>query len=135
MDIIDTLKSDYQRFPINQTYSIYAPDVYFQDPMSEFRGLERYKKMINFMKTFFLNIKMDLHQIQHQDHIIKTEWTLSWNTPLPWQPRISISGWSELKLNQDDLIASHIDYWYCSRTDVLKQHFFGKTQDNVNKCK
>ena len=124
MDIIEILKEDYQRFPINQTYSIYAPDVYFQDPLNKFRGVKRYKQMINFIQTFFLNPKMDLHDIQRLENTIKTEWTLSWNTPLPWKPRISISGWSELSLNSDNLIVSHIDYWNCSRLDVIKQHFF-----------
>jgi hypothetical protein len=28
MDIIQILKEDYQRFPVNQTYSIYAKDVF-----------------------------------------------------------------------------------------------------------
>jgi hypothetical protein len=125
MDIIEILKEDYQRFPVNQTYSIYAPEVYFQDPLNKFRGVKRYKEMINFIQTWFLNPKMDLHNIQHLgDTIIKTEWTLSWNTPLPWKPRISIPGWSELGLNSDGLIVSHIDYWNCSRLDVVKQHFF-----------
>lgn len=124
MDIIEILKADYHRFPVEQTYSIYAPDVYFQDPVFKFRGLELYKWMIKFIQTFFLNLKMDLHNIQHQEDTIKSEWTLSWNSPLPWKPRISISGWSELRLNADDLIVSHIDYWHCSRLDVLKQHFF-----------
>ncbi|MFK0729634.1 MAG: DUF2358 domain-containing protein [Gloeotrichia echinulata GP01] len=125
MDIIQILKDDYQRFPINQTYSIYAAEVYFQDPLNKFRGVERYKKMINFIQTWFLNPKMDLHDIQIEGDTIKTEWTLSWNTPLPWKPRISISGWSELRLNAENLIVSHIDYWHCSQLDVLKQHFFG----------
>ncbi|MDZ8027713.1 MAG: DUF2358 domain-containing protein [Nostoc sp. SerVER01] len=124
MDIIEILKQDYQRFPINQTYNIYAPDVYFQDPMNKFRGVKRYKEMINFIQTWFLNPKMDLHNIQHLGNTIKTEWTLSWNTPVPWKPRISIPGWSELGLNSDGLIVSHIDYWNCSRLDVVKQHFF-----------
>ncbi|AFZ55628.1 DUF2358 domain-containing protein [Anabaena cylindrica FACHB-243] len=124
MDIIEILKADYQRFPINQTYSIYAPDVYFQDPVFKFRGLELYKWMIKFIQTFFLNLKMDLHNIQRQEDTIKSEWTLSWNSPLPWKPRISISGWSELRLNADSLIISHIDYWHGSRLDVLKQHLF-----------
>ncbi|MFN6569303.1 DUF2358 domain-containing protein [Dendronalium sp. ChiSLP03b] len=123
MDIIEILKEDYQRFPVNQTYSIYAPDVYFQDPLNKFRGVERYKQMINFIQTWFINPKMDLHNIQRLGDTIKTEWTLSWNTPLPWKPRISIPGWSELGLNSDSLIVSHIDYWNCSRLDVLKQHF------------
>lgn len=123
MDIIEILKADYQRFPANQTYNIYADDVYFQDPLNNFRGVERYKKMIKFIQTWFLNCRMDLHNIQQLGNTIKTEWTLSWNTPLPWKPRISISGWSELGLNSDGLINSHIDYWHCSRLDVLKQHF------------
>ena len=124
MNIIEILKEDYQRFPVNQTYSIYTPDVYFQDPLNKFRGVKRYKQMINFIETLFLNPKMDLHSIQRLGDTIKTEWTLSWNTPLPWKPRISIPGWSELGLNSDDLIISHIDYWNCSRLDVVKQHFF-----------
>ncbi|WP_445637936.1 DUF2358 domain-containing protein [Nostoc sp. DSM 114161] len=124
MDIIEILKEDYQRFPVNQTYSIYAPDVYFQDPLNKFRGVKRYKVMINFIETWFLNPKMDLHNIQRLGNTIKTEWTLSWNTPVPWKPRIYIPGWSELTLNSDGLIVSHIDYWNCSRLDVVKQHFF-----------
>ncbi|MEH2120859.1 DUF2358 domain-containing protein [Nostoc sp.] len=124
MDIIEILKEDYQRFPVNQTYSIYTPDVYFQDPLNKFRGVKRYKQMINFIETLFLNTKMDLHNIQRLGDTIKTEWTLSWNTPLPWKPRISIPGWSELGLNSDGLIISHVDYWNCSRLDVVKQHFF-----------
>ncbi|AUS98919.1 hypothetical protein CLI64_00035 [Nostoc sp. CENA543] len=123
MDIIEILKADYQRFPVDQTYSIYAADVYFQDPLNNFRGVERYKKMIKFIQTWFLNCRMDLHNIQKLENTIKTEWTLSWNTPLPWKPRIAISGWSELGLNSNGLINSHIDYWHCSRLDVLKQHF------------
>ncbi|MEB3181058.1 MAG: DUF2358 domain-containing protein [Nostocaceae cyanobacterium] len=122
MDIVKILQQDYQQFPKNQTYSIYAKDVYFQDPLNKFQGVERYKQMIGFISTWFMNIKLDLHDMQRQGDTIKTEWTLSWNTPLPWKPRIAISGWSELKLNPQELIISHIDYWNCSRFDVVKQH-------------
>ncbi|MEM1392366.1 MAG: DUF2358 domain-containing protein [Cyanobacteria bacterium P01_D01_bin.116] len=124
MDIVEILKEDYQRFPENQTYSIYAEDVYFKDPMNEFNGVERYKLMIKFIETFFMKTRMDLHDIRREVDKIQTEWTLNWNTPLPWKPRISISGWSILMVNSDGLIVSHVDYWKCSRFDVLKQHFF-----------
>ena len=49
MNIIQVLKEDYQRFPRDQTYEIYAKDVYFKDPMTEFRGIKRYQAMIGFM--------------------------------------------------------------------------------------
>lgn len=129
MDIVQTIKQDYASFPNNQTYSIYAEDVYFQDPLNQFRGLKRYQKMIKFIGTWFQEIKLDLHEIRQDGMIIFTEWTLKWITPLPWQPRISIPGRSELKLNQEGLIIAHLDYWHCSRFEVIKQHFpgFGTT--------
>jgi hypothetical protein len=123
MDILQILQADYQRFPKNQTYSIYAEDVYFKDPMSKFRGRDRYQSTIQFIDTWFTNPKLDLHEIQRNGNQIRSDWTLSWTTPLPWKPRIAIAGWSELEVNQQDLIISHIDYWHCSRFDVLKQHF------------
>ena len=123
MDIVEILKRDYQQFPENQTYDIYASDVYFQDPLNRFRGRDRYRQNIHFIRTWFRKIRLDLHDIQRQEDCIRTEWTLSWNSPLPWQPRIAIPGWSELQLDAEGLVASHIDYWRCSKLDVLRQHF------------
>lgn len=133
MSILETLKQDYQRFPDNQSYSLYAPEVYFKDPLTQFQGLERYKQMIQFIKTWFHNVHMDLHSIHQTDNTIHTQWTLLWNTPLPWKPRISISGRSELQLNPQNLIISHIDYWDCSVFEVLKQHFIFKTRYSKEK--
>jgi hypothetical protein len=123
MDILQRIREDYQRFPKDQSYDIYAPDVFFKDPMNQFQGVDRYKQMIGFIDRFFVNPQLDLHEIQQTDHQIRTDWTLSWTTPLPWQPRVSISGWSELQLNESGLIDSHIDYWHCSRWEVIKQLF------------
>jgi hypothetical protein len=121
MDIIEILKQDYQRFPADQTYSIYAEDVYFQDPLNRFRGIERYRQMIGFIGTWFIDIKLDLREIRRTGNTIETRWTLSWTAPVPWNPRMAIPGWSELKLNAQGLIESHIDYWDCSRLDVVRQ--------------
>jgi hypothetical protein len=129
MNILEILQADYQRFPVNQTYEIYASDVYFRDPLTEFRGVERYKQMIGWMSKWFQEIKMDLHKIDRRSDIsdiIDTRWTLHWRSPLPWRPSIAISGTSELKLNSEGLIISHIDYWDCSVWDVIGQHFRSK---------
>lgn len=128
MDIIKILKEDYQNFPLNQTYDIYAEDVYFQDPLNRFRGVQRYQKMIGFLSSFFQDINLELHEITQKGDKIKTEWTLKMNSPLPWKPRLSIPGWSELKLDQDNLITSHIDYWHISRWHLLQQNFFWRKQ-------
>ncbi len=122
-NLIDMLKQDYQRFPTQQTYSLYADDVVFKDPMTQFQGVQRYQQMIGWMARWFTDIRLELHAIEQDGDRIQTRWTLSWTSPLPWNPRIRISGWSELRLNSQGLIASHIDYWDCSRLAVLKQHF------------
>ena len=123
MSIIETIEADYQKFPASQSYDIYAENVYFKDPLTEFKGIKRYQSMIDFISTWFQDINLELHSIKQTDNTIHTEWTLNWTTPLPWRPRISIPGWSELKINTDQKIISHIDYWHCSRWEVLKQHF------------
>jgi hypothetical protein len=123
VDIITILRADYAKFPIDQSYQIYAEDVYFQDPLSKFRGLDRYKQTIGFIQTWFKNPRLELYEINQLERSITTRWSLSWNTPLPWYPRIEITGRSEMLLSDAELIISHIDYWDCSRIDVLKQHF------------
>jgi hypothetical protein len=128
MDIIKILQEDYRHFPDSQTYNIYAENVYFKDPLNEFHGINRYRQMITFMNTWFKNVKMDLHNIRLVDDTIHTEWILSWTTPLLWQPRIAIPGRSELKLDSNHKIISHIDYWHCSRLDVIKQHLLLKSR-------
>ena len=132
MDIVDRIKQDYQRFPADQSYDLYAKDVYFQDPLNRFRGVERYRKMIGFIDKWFIDPNLELHSIEREQSLsigefqdlITTRWTLSWNAPFPWKPRLVITGWSELRLDQEELIISHIDYWEGSRLNVAKQLFF-----------
>ncbi len=123
MDIITILQQDYAKFPIDQNYQIYAEDVYFQDPLNQFHGIDRYRKMVDFIQTWFKDPQLESDRIDRLDRLITTRWALRWNTPLPWYPRIEITGRSELLLDDRDLIISHIDYWDCSPFDVLKQHF------------
>ena len=124
MDILTALRQDYNRFPLDQTYSLYSKDVFFKDPMTEFRGVKKYQKMIALIDRFFKNPQLDLHEIQQTGDQIRTDWTLSWTTPLPWKPRISISGWSDLTIDlKTGLITQHIDSWNCTRWNVVQQHF------------
>ncbi|MDX2254758.1 MAG: DUF2358 domain-containing protein [Pseudanabaenaceae cyanobacterium bins.39] len=126
--LLEIIKADYAKFPEAQTYAIYSPDVYFQDPVYKFRGIKQYQKMIGFITFWFKNLRLDLHDISEHmaqdEYLIKTKWTMSWDAPLPWKPRISVTGWSDLLIDRDrQLIISHRDYWECSKFDVIKQHF------------
>jgi hypothetical protein len=123
MNLLETIAEDYQNFPQNQTYSIYAENVYFQDPLNKFRGVKRYQQMIGFIGTFFKDIDLTLYDISQQENIIKTEWTLAMTSPLPWKPRLIIPGYSQLIINDRQLIISHIDYWHISPIKVFLQIF------------
>lgn len=127
MDILEILEQDYRHFPEHQHYELYADQVYFKDPLTEFRGIDRYRQLIGFMAKWFQSIHLELHEIAQKQDLITTRWTLSWTTPIPWKPQIQISGHSELKLNGDRKIYSHIDYWDCSPWQVLAQHFASRS--------
>ncbi|WP_055077001.1 DUF2358 domain-containing protein [Pseudanabaena sp. 'Roaring Creek'] len=133
-NILDIIKADYAKFPEAQTYSIYSEDVYFKDPVYNFRGIKQYQKMIGFITFWFKNLQLELHDISRSENLVKARWTMSWDAPLPWKPRISVTGWSDLTVDKfadtlvngegdRELIISHIDYWECTKFDVIKQHF------------
>lgn len=121
MNLIETLKSDYAKFPYDQTYSIYAEDIYFQDPLNKFTGIDRYRKMIQIMDKWLIDMKIDLQEIHQTDDHIKTRWVLSWTMSLPWRPRLAIPGTSEMTVNSAGLIQTHIDYWDISFWQVFQQ--------------
>ncbi|MDJ0902825.1 MAG: DUF2358 domain-containing protein [Xenococcus sp. MO_188.B8] len=121
--LVQIIKQDYQNFPNEQTYSIYAEDVYFEDPLNKFQGITRYQKMIGFLGRFFHNIDLELHNISQEKNIIKTEWTLKMTSSLPWKPRLVIPGWSKLTINQENLITAHCDFWNIAPIKVLLQNF------------
>jgi hypothetical protein len=129
-DIIDILKADYARFPKEQTLTIYSQDVYFEDPLNQFRGLDRYSRMISTLERFFSEIAMELISIEQTDQIIHTRWILRMKSPWPWRSPITIPGTSELTLNQDNLITHHRDRWDCSRWHMVKQFVGFISADN-----
>lgn len=122
--VCDRIRQDYANFPHDQSYDLYAEEVFFQDPLNRFTGLARYQAMIAFITRWFQQPRLDLHALEPiAADCFHTRWTLSWVTPLPWRPPITISGWTEYRLNADGKIISHIDTWDCSRLAVLGQLF------------
>jgi hypothetical protein len=130
MSIVSQLTADYARFPQQQSYDLYTESVYFQDPLVTFRGIKRYRAMIDFMEQWFHQVQMELHQIEQVDAQIHTRWTLRWIAPLPWKPTMVISGTSTLTLNDQGLIESHVDRWDCSPWSVFTQLFQRRPSSN-----
>ena len=125
-EVCDRIRQDYANFPHNQSYDLYAENVFFQDPLNRFNGVDRYREMIGFINRWFQNPRLELHSLELKPgNGFQTRWTLSWVAPFPWQPSMAISGWTDYAVNENSQIVSHIDYWNCSRWEVLKQVFVG----------
>jgi hypothetical protein len=122
--VCDRIRQDYANFPNDQSYDLYAEDVFFRDPLNRFNGVDRYREMIRFIDRWFQHPHLKLHDLeQTSEKTFQTRWTLSWITPLPWKPHIAVPGWTEYQLNDEGKIIAHIDYWNCSRLAVLGQVF------------
>lgn len=123
--VMETLIQDYARFPDDQTFALYDPQVQFRDPMSRIRGREQFQTMIAWMQRWFRDLRLELHDIRAEGSLIHTRWRMRWIAPLPWQPAMVVTGRSELKVNEQGLIAAQTDYWDCSRWQLLQQLWSG----------
>eukprot|EP00741_Cyanophora_paradoxa_P020306 tig00021244_g19599.t1 len=117
--IVDLLKHELPSMfePGNSVdYSIYAQDVFFQDPLNKFNGIGKYRQNISFLQTFFKDSKLDLHDIYTDvtaggEDVVVTRWTLSMTAPFPWRPRLAFTGTSEYVLGPEGTVVRHIDKW------------------------
>lgn len=132
--VCDRIRQDYANFPADQSYELYAENVYFRDPMNEFTGVDQYQKMIGFIARWFQQPRLVLHRLEKtSEQTFETHWTLSWITPLPWRPTVSVPGWTAYCLNDSGQVCSHIDSWHCSRWAVLGQVFGLSHQPHADK--
>eukprot|EP00741_Cyanophora_paradoxa_P019331 tig00000215_g18660.t1 len=98
--IVDLLKHELPSMfePGNSVdYSIYAQDVFFQDPLNKFNGIGKYRQNISFLQTFFKDSKLDLHDIY-------TDVTAGGED-------VVVTRTSEYVLGPEGTVVRHIDKW------------------------
>lgn len=120
-------------------YSIYSDDVFFEDPLNKFRGVQRYKSNISFLGESFVfsdaELRLfDLRIIGHEQNIIRTRWRLSMIANFPWRPCISFTGQSDYVVNlSTGKVEKHIDYW--DSLNDSSYFSFAALQDFVNQLR
>ena len=126
-EVVKTLKKDLPTlFEKDISYNIYTKDIYFQDPVSKFKGKTNYRIIFWTLRfharLFFTKIYFDLHEVSQtaEDTILAT-WTVRGALRVPWKARLLFNGYSTYKLNEDDLIYQHIDTWDREPSKILKQ--------------
>ena len=126
---IATLKHDLPTlFERDISYDIYTQNIYFQDPVNKFKGKINYRIIfwtLRFHATlFFTQIYFDVHDVKQVDEdTILAKWTVRGVLRVPWKAKILFNGYSNYKLNSDNLIYEHIDTWDRKPSEILQQFF------------
>ncbi|NES19763.1 MAG: DUF2358 domain-containing protein [Symploca sp. SIO3E6] len=127
--VIETLQQDLPTlFKQDISYHIYTQDIYFQDPISRFRGKFNYRIIFWTLRfharLFFTEIYFDVHDVYQQDQdTIKVDWTVRGILRLPWKSRLFFNGNSTYKLTKEGLIYNHLDIWDRKPGEIWQQFF------------
>lgn len=127
--IIETLEQDLPTlFERDISYDIYAPTIFFKDPVNTFKGKFNYRIIFWTLrfhgKLFFTELFFDLHKVYPVDPAtILAEWTVRGTLRVPWKARVFFNGTSTYRLNDQQLIDNHLDVWDRSPNEILKQFF------------
>jgi hypothetical protein len=133
--VIETLKQDLPTlFERDISYDIYTKDIYFRDPVNQFKGKLNYRIIFWTLRfharLFFPKIFFDLHEVyQTAEDTILAKWTVRGVLRVPWKAKLFFNGYSTYKLTPEGLIYEHIDTWDRKPTEILQQ-FFRKGEDN-----
>ncbi|NEO90426.1 MAG: DUF2358 domain-containing protein [Moorea sp. SIO3G5] len=127
--VIQTLKQDIPTlFEKEISYNIYTNDIYFQDPISRFKG--KFNYLIIFWtlrfhpRLFFTTIYFDIHDISQTDKkVITANWKVRSTLPVPWKAHVFFNGSSSYLLTKDGLSSNHLDTWDRKPSEILKQFF------------
>jgi len=127
--VIETLQKDLPTlFTQDISYNIYTQDIYFQDPISRFKGKFNYRIIFWTLRfhaqLFFQEIYFDVHDVSQTDEeTIKVNWTVRGTLRLPWKARLFFNGDSTYKLTKDGLIYNHLDTWDRKPGEIWQQFF------------
>jgi hypothetical protein len=106
-------------------WELYADGIMFEDPLTRLRGIQAYRRNIEFLRQspVFGEGQLVLHDvIQYEPNGLLTRWTLSLRAKfVPFQPLVIFTGTSTYTWSPEDgRIVSHIDRW----DSISRQEYF-----------
>ena len=105
---------------LDNIVSYYDENVFFKDPFNEFNGIEKLKKLFIHM---FITLKnphfVFIDNIENSEGIF-----ITWDFIFSYKEKLfKIHGSSHLKLNDEEKIVYHRDYWDIGEALLLKIPF------------
>ena len=119
-DLERCIEREYASFFSPMDKKFYADNVEFIDPMTSFRGINKYQGNVDMLagrtgvgKIMFKDASIALHNVEQLGvGKLQTRWTLQVTVKaVPWQPRARFSGVSIYTLDSNGKVAKQEDYW------------------------
>ena len=129
--ILATLRADLPNlFERDISYDIYTQDIFFKDPVNEFKGKFNYRIIFWTLRfhgrLFFTDLHFDLHNVRVEtEQVIRADWTVRGTLRLPWRTQLYFDGYSLYKLTPEGKIYDHRDTWDRSPGEILRQFLPG----------
>ena len=107
---------------INKFDDLISKDIVFIDPFNNIKGLDNFKNIFYHMFDTVEEPKFDiLDYAQNKDHIF-----LKWKmTFYAFKASQTIEGMSDITLNKEGKVISHLDYWDSLNGIFIKLPFLG----------
>ena len=114
------IEREYASFFQPMDKKFYTDNVEFIDPMTSFRGVNKYQGNVDMLagrtgvgKIMFKDASIALHNVEQLDvGKLQTRWTLQVTVKaFPWQPRARFTGVSIYTLDSNGKVAKQEDYW------------------------
>ncbi len=116
------LFSNLNKENIKKFDDLVVKDIIFIDPFNNIKGLDNFKNIFYHMFDTIEEPKFDIiDYAQNKDHIF-----LKWKmTFYAFKASQSIEGMSDITLNKEGKVISHLDYWDSLNGIFIKLPFFG----------
>ncbi|KAF6003263.1 hypothetical protein F1559_002341 [Cyanidiococcus yangmingshanensis] len=106
-------------------WEIYDEGIVFEDPLTRLRGMQAYRRNIEFLREspVFGEGQLLLHDLAvHEPNVVVTRWTLSLRAKfVPFQPLVVFTGTSTYEWSvEHGRIVSHVDRW----DSISRQAYF-----------
>ena len=97
-------------------------NIYFEDPFNKVYGIENFKKIFSNTLTKLDNVEFKVLNIISKNNIYIIKWEMIY---FAFNKNNSIFGLSEVTIDANEKIVSHIDYWDSYNNFYIKIPIFG----------
>ena len=97
-------------------------NIYFEDPFNKVYGIENFKKIFSNTLTKLDNVEFKVLNIISKNNIYIIKWEMIY---FAFNKNNSIFGLSEVIIDTNEKIISHIDYWDSYNNFYIKIPIFG----------